>query len=43
MAIVESGLALLPEVFLPYAVAVNGQTLFEAVQQNSLRLLTGES
>jgi hypothetical protein len=40
MAIVEAGLALLPEVFLPYAVAPNGQTLFEAVQQKGLKLLT---
>ncbi len=41
MAIIESGLALLPEVFLPYALAPNGQTLFEAVQQKGLKFLAG--
>lgn len=41
LAVVQAGLALLPEVFLPYAVAPNGQTLFEAVQQKGIKFLTG--
>ena len=40
LAIVQAGLALLPEVFLPYAVAPNGLTLFEAVKQRGLKFLT---
>ena len=43
MAVIQSGLALLPEVFLPYAVGGNGQTLFEMVQKKGLRFLTGGS
>jgi len=41
MAIVQAGIALLPEVFLPYAVIPNGQTLFQAVQEKGLKMLTG--
>lgn len=41
MAIIEAGLATLPEVFLPYAVVANGQTLFDSVSQNGMKFLTG--
>jgi hypothetical protein len=41
MAIIKAGLATLPEVFLPYAVVGNGQTLYESVSQNGMKALTG--
>lgn len=41
MAIIQAGLATLPEVFLPYAVVANGQTLYESVSQNGMKFLTG--
>lgn len=41
LAVIEAGLASLPEVFLPYALAPNGQTLFEAVQEKGLKFLNG--
>lgn len=39
MAIVEAGLAELPEVFLPYAVTGNGLTLFQHIK-GDMKLLT---
>ncbi len=42
MAIVQAELATLPEVFLPYLVTPSGQTLFNAVNDRGLKLLTGE-
>lgn len=41
MAIVQAELATLPEVFLPYVVMPSGQTLFSAVNERGLKLLTG--
>ncbi|MFN6559980.1 MAG: hypothetical protein RMY28_009250 [Nostoc sp. ChiSLP01] len=41
LAIVEARLATLPEVFLPYAITRNGQTLYQLVEQKKLPLLTG--
>lgn len=41
MAIVQAELATLPEVFLPYVVMPSGQTLFGAVNDRGLNLLTG--
>lgn len=38
MAIIEAGLAELPEVFLPYAVRSDGQTMYHALKDNQ-RLL----
>lgn len=40
MAIVESELATLPEVFLPYAVTKNGTTLYRSIESNNSLLLT---
>lgn len=40
MAIVEAGLALLPEVFLPYAVMKSGNTLFQHIKtEEGLKLI----
>lgn len=39
MAIIQSGLATLPEVFLPYAVTQTGQTLYESACSNGMKLL----
>jgi hypothetical protein len=41
MAIVESELATLPEVFLPYIVMPTGLTLYESVNQHGLKSLKG--
>jgi hypothetical protein len=41
MAIIEAGLATLPQVFLPYAVIGNGQSLYDSVSQHGLKFLTG--
>lgn len=38
MAILESEMVQMDEIFLPYMVNNNGQTLFEAYQKNQLRL-----
>ena len=40
LAIVQAGLAALPEVFLPYAVMDNGATLYESFKQSGAKLLT---
>jgi len=40
MAIIEAGLATLPQVFLPYAVVSNGQTLYELANEKGLKFLT---
>ena len=40
LAIIESGQAKTEEVFLPYALTNNGQTLFQRIQDNPSRLLT---
>lgn len=41
MAVIEAGLATLPEVFLPYAVVnASGQTVYESVSQSGMRFLT---
>lgn len=42
MAIVESELASMPEVFLPYTVMKSGNTLFEEIQSGSLKKLLGD-
>lgn len=39
LAIIEAKLATLPEVFLPYAIAPNGQTLFQIVEQHGVKAL----
>jgi len=39
MALVEANLADVAEVFLPYAVTKNGQTLYNEIQQGELKLL----
>lgn len=39
MAIIEAGLATLPQVFLPYAVLTSGQTVYDAVEGNGLKAL----
>lgn len=41
MAIIQCGLAELPEVFLPYAVTANGDTLFNALKSNNMKFLEG--
>lgn len=44
LAVIEAGLVTLPEVFLPYAIAANGQTLFQVIEQHGIKALTaGES
>lgn len=40
LAIVESEMVMLPEVFLPYAVTKNGDTLFKHIQSNNSLLLS---
>lgn len=40
LAIIEAGLATLPEVFLPYAVAADGRTFFQHFEERGPRLLT---
>jgi hypothetical protein len=40
IAIIEAGLATLPQVFLPYAVTQNGQTLYELASVKGLKFLT---
>lgn len=42
MAIVEAGLAELPEVFLPYAVTKSGGTLYREIKENGSPLLLSE-
>lgn len=42
MAIIEAGLATMPEVFLPYAVARDGRTLYQIVEQGDMPLLLPE-
>ena len=39
MALVEAELADIPEVFLPYALTKNGNTLYKEIQVNGLQLL----
>lgn len=39
MAIVEAGLADMPEVFLPYAVTRSGTTLYHELKNNNIELL----
>lgn len=39
MAVIEAGLASLPEVFLPYAILPSGKTVYESVSANGLKLL----
>lgn len=39
LAIIEAGLATLPEVMLPYAVTKNGQTLYQRIQGDQTLLL----
>ncbi|MFN6559978.1 MAG: hypothetical protein RMY28_009240 [Nostoc sp. ChiSLP01] len=39
MAVIEAGLATLPEVFLPYAILPSGQTVYDAINQNGLKAL----
>ncbi len=41
MAIIQCGLAELPEVFLPYAMTNNGTTLFQAIKSNNMKYLEG--
>lgn len=43
MAIIQAGLATLPEVFLPYAVTGSGLTLYESVSQRGMKALTAGS
>lgn len=40
MAIVEAGLAEMAEIFLPYAVTKNGNTLYREIKENNQILLT---
>lgn len=40
MAIIDAGLAELPEVFLPYAVTGSGATLFQHFNNGDMKLLT---
>lgn len=42
MALVEAGQAEVAEVFMPYAVYANGQTLFQAMKNHQLQLGGGE-
>ncbi|MEM6598504.1 MAG: hypothetical protein AAF635_10070 [Cyanobacteria bacterium P01_C01_bin.69] len=41
LAVIEAGLATLPEVFFQYAIAPNGQTLYQIAEQHGLKALTG--
>jgi hypothetical protein len=43
MAIIQAGIATLPQVFLPYAVTSTGQTVYESVSQNGIKFLAGGS
>lgn len=43
LAVIQAGLATLPEVFLPYAITSSGLTLYESVSQNGLKMLTGST
>jgi hypothetical protein len=43
LAIVEAGMAEMTEVFLPYAQNKNGQTMYEAVKEGGLKMLTDGS
>lgn len=42
MALIESGLAELPEVFLPYAVKPDGRTVYDEFKGNLLMLSEGD-
>jgi hypothetical protein len=42
MALVEAGQAEVAEVFLPYAIYGNGQTLFQAMKNHQLQLRKGD-
>lgn len=39
MALIEAGLASLPEVMLPYAITSNGETLYKRIEQDRTLLL----
>ena len=41
MALVEAGQAEVAEVFLPYAIHSNGQTVFQAIKNRQLQLASG--
>lgn len=41
-ALIESGMVEIAEVFLPYAMGANGQTLFEAIEQKGYKGLLAE-
>lgn len=41
LAVIEAGLATLPEVFLPYAIAPSGQTFFQIVEERGVKALSG--
>lgn len=43
MAIIKAELATMPEVFFAYAVLETGQTLYESVSTNRLKLLSGSA
>ena len=43
LAIVEAGMAEITEVFLPYAQNEKGQTMYEAVKENGLKMLTNNT
>lgn len=41
VAIIEAGLATLPQVFLPYAILSTGETVYDAVSKTGLKVLEG--
>jgi hypothetical protein len=42
MALVQAGLAQLPEVFLPYIINFDGQTLYKVLESKGFKSLTGQ-
>lgn len=42
MAIVYAGMAEVPQVFLPYAQTDNGESVYQRIQSNGLKLLGGQ-
>lgn len=43
LAIIEAGLATLPEVFLPYAVSDDGRTMFQHFEERQKRIATSNA
>jgi hypothetical protein len=43
MAIIQAGLATLPEVFLPYAICSDGRTIFQTIKEGGMQGLLGPS